>query len=141
MLVLGLLVAHIKPFVPPSLDGLGELDIEVGGEWINMYSATTYVINQRARCGLTLQFKNTFEKTKVRLDSEPALAESDETGDVKERIWEQLVELEPIETQKTPKKGVKRQGKTANDECKKHHSITSRRHRNGLTTGDARIGD
>src|SRR5215216_3289307 len=51
------------------------------------------------------------------------------------------MELEPIETQKTPKKGVKRQGKTANDESKKHHSITSGRHRNGLTAGDARIGD
>ena len=77
----------------------------------------------------------------MRLDSEPALAESDEISDVEERIWGQLMELEPIETKKTPKKGVKRQGKTANDECKKHHSKTSGRHRNGLTAGDARIGD
>ena len=75
------------------------------------------------------------------LDSELALTESDETSDVEERIWGQLMELEPIETQKTPKKGVKRQGKTANDECKKHHSKTSERSRNSLTAGDARIGD
>ena len=45
MLVLGLLVANIEPFVPPSLDGLGKLDIEVGGGWVDVDSATTYVIN------------------------------------------------------------------------------------------------
>ena len=71
------------------------------------------------------------------LDSEPALAKGDEAGDVENRIWGQLMDLEPVEAKKTPKKGVERQGETANDECEKHHLKTSGRHRNGLTVGDA----
>ena len=45
MLIFGLLIVDIEPFVPPSLDGLGELDVEVGGGWVDVDSATTYVIN------------------------------------------------------------------------------------------------
>ena len=45
VLILGLLIANIEPFVPPSLDGLGELDVEVGGGRVDMNSTTTYVIN------------------------------------------------------------------------------------------------
>ena len=45
VLIFGLLIVDIESFVPPSLDGLGKLDIEVGGGWVDMDSATTYVIN------------------------------------------------------------------------------------------------
>ena len=45
VLIFGLLIADIEPFVPPSLDGLVKLDVEVGGGWVDVDSATTYVIN------------------------------------------------------------------------------------------------
>lgn len=73
------------------------------------------------------------------LDSEPALAKSDEEGDVEDRVWGQLVQLEPVEAKKTPNKQMQEERKTANDERKEHHSKTRRRTSDYLIARKARV--
>ena len=97
MLSASLLVADVEPLVPPPLDGHRQLDVEVCGGWIDVDSAATYIVDYRARRRLALQLEETLEETKVWLDSEPALAKSNDAGDVENRIWGQLMQLEPIE--------------------------------------------
>ena len=44
VLTIGLLIADVEPFVPPPLDGRRELNVEVGGGWVDVDSATTYIV-------------------------------------------------------------------------------------------------
>jgi hypothetical protein len=52
----------------------------------------------------------------VRLDAQEALIESDEDGDVEERVWGQLVQLNPIDKEEATEKFMYRKRKATNEE-------------------------
>ena len=56
----------------------------------------------------------------MRMDAKETLAESNKNGNVKERIWGQLMQLDPVDKKEATKKFMDRSGKAANkeiDEC------------------------
>jgi hypothetical protein len=52
----------------------------------------------------------------MRMDAEETLAESNENGNVEDRIRGQLVQLDPVDEKETTKKFVDRSGKTTDEE-------------------------
>src|SRR4051794_5477928 len=65
------------------------------------------------------------EEAKVWLDSEPALAESDETSNVKKRIGGKMMQLDTVNKKQSTKEVVDWEGKSANNEGKEHNPIPS----------------
>jgi hypothetical protein len=61
------------------------------------------------------------------LDAQEALAKSDEDGDMKDRIWGQLVQLNPVDKEEATKKFVNRNGEVANEEVNEDYPETGRR--------------
>jgi hypothetical protein len=55
----------------------------------------------------------------MRMDAEETLTKSDKNRNVEERIWSQLMQLNPIDEKKATKKLVDRDGKAANKEVDK----------------------
>ena len=65
---------------------------------------------------MALQLEEALEEAEVRLDSESALTEGDEARDMEDRVWGQLMELEPVKTKKAPEERMQGQREAANDE-------------------------
>ncbi|MEI4927034.1 hypothetical protein Q8G50_31455, partial [Klebsiella pneumoniae] len=84
-------------------------DVKVRDGGVDMDTAASYIVDYGAIRRLTLHLEETLEKTKVWLDSEPALAKCNITGDVENRVGGQLMQLEPIETKEAPEERM--QGK------------------------------
>jgi hypothetical protein len=75
---------------------------------------------------VTLHIKDLPPKAPVRLNAEEGLADGDKYGKVKDRIWGQLPELNPIEEKEGAKKLVSRKRKTTKQESLKHDGETLR---------------
>ena len=95
-------VANIKPSPPPVLDRFGhgkrkEKNIGLEGD-----DATPNGIHT-IRTRLPLHGIEFPEEAKVRLDTEPALAESDKTSNVKKRIGGKMMQLDAIEKEQPTK--------------------------------------
>jgi hypothetical protein len=63
----------------------------------------------------------------VRADSKKKLAKSDETGNVENRIWRELVKLHAIDKEKPTKKLMGKQRKAAEKKSKEHNPVSARR--------------
>src|SRR3954469_11915976 len=74
-------------------------------------------------------------EAKVRLDTEQALAESDETGDMKKRVGRKMMQLDTIEEKQSTKKIVDWEGKAPKDKGNEHNPKPSRRTGNYLVAG------
>jgi hypothetical protein len=61
----------------------------------------------------------------VGIDSKERFAKGNETGDMQDRIWRELVKLHAINEKEPTKKFVGRQRKTAKEESKKHNPIVA----------------
>jgi hypothetical protein len=70
------------------------------------------------------------------LDPQEGFTESDETGDVQERIWRELVKVHAVNKEKPMKKFMGRKRKTTEKESKKHHPITDRGLGDAFGTGE-----
>jgi hypothetical protein len=60
------------------------------------------------------------------LDPQKRLAKGDETGNVKNRIWCELVKLHTIYKEKPTKELVGRERKTAQEKGEEHHPVAAR---------------
>ena len=71
----------------------------------------------------------------MRMDAEETLAESNENGNMKERIRGQLMQLNPVDKKKATKKFMDRSGKAANKEIDECYPKSDRRMRNAFISG------
>jgi hypothetical protein len=62
----------------------------------------------------------------MRFDSQERLTKINETSDVQNRIWRELVKLHAVNKEKPTKKFVGRKGQAAQKKGKKHHPIATR---------------
>jgi hypothetical protein len=65
----------------------------------------------------------------MRMDAEETLAESNENGNVENRIWGQLVQLNPVDEKVTTEKFVDRGGEAANEKVNECYLESDRRMR------------
>ena len=80
--------------------------------------------------------KNVFPELPVRMDAKEAFAKDDETGDVKNRVGSELMQLQSIDKKQPAKKIVGRKRKAAENEVKEHYPPSSLRARFHLVAGD-----
>jgi hypothetical protein len=71
----------------------------------------------------------------MRMDAEETLAESNENGNMKERIRGQLMQLDPVDKKKATKKFMDRSGKAVNKEIDECYPKSDRRMRNAFISG------
>src|SRR3954468_16836220 len=117
-------IANVKPPPPPVLDRLTHRERKEKNIGLEGDDATPNGINT-IRTRLPLHGIKFPEEAKVRLDAEPALAESDETSNVKKRIGRKMMHLDAIEKEQPTKEVVDWKGKPTNNEGKKHNPIPS----------------
>jgi hypothetical protein len=72
----------------------------------------------------------------VGIDSKEGFAKGNETGDMQDRIWRELVKQHAIDEKEPTKKFVGRQRKTAEEESKKHNPIAARGLEDALGAGE-----
>src|SRR3954470_10362813 len=72
------------------------------------------------------------EEAKVRLDTEPAPAESNETSNVKKRVGGKMMQLDAIKQKQSTKEIVDWEGKAPKDKCEEHNPKPSGGSRNYL---------
>src|SRR3954467_7288504 len=118
-------VANIKPSPPPVLDRFGhgkrkEKQIGFKGD-----DATPNEINT-IRTRLPLHRIEFPEEAKVRLDTDPALAESDKTSNVKKRIGGKMMQLDTVKKKQSTKEVVDWEGKASKNEGEEHNPKPSR---------------
>jgi hypothetical protein len=94
------------------LDGVGEFDVEIIEVRTNKDNNTTYIVGDFVGA-VAVNIENAFPHGPIRMGPEKALAEGDKYGDVKDRIWGQLVQVQPINKEQSTKEFVNRRGKTA----------------------------
>jgi hypothetical protein len=70
------------------------------------------------------------------LDPEKRFIKHNETGNVQNRVWCELVKLHAIDKEKPTKKFVGRERKTTKEESKEHHPIAARGLGDALRAGD-----
>jgi hypothetical protein len=71
----------------------------------------------------------------MRMDAEETLAESNENGNMKERIRGQLMQLDPVDKKKATKKFMDRSGKAANKEVNECYPESNRTMRDAFFSG------
>jgi hypothetical protein len=77
-----------------------------------------------------------FPKNPVWVYSKKRLAKSDETGNMENRIWCELVKLHAIDKDKLTKKLVGRKRKAAEKKCKEHNTVSAQRLGDMLVAGE-----
>ena len=65
------------------------------------------------------------------LDAEEGFAESDEGGNMENRVWGKMVKIEPIEEHEAPEKGVERETQTSDEVGDEDHPLPFSRSGNG----------
>jgi hypothetical protein len=68
------------------------------------------------------------------VDAQETFTECDENGDVEERVWGQLVQLDPVDKEKATKKFENMNREAANEEIDKGYPETDRRMRRTLVS-------
>jgi hypothetical protein len=76
----------------------------------------------------------------VGINAQKCLTQSDEAGNVQQRIWCELVQLHTIHKQEPTKKFVGRERESAEEEGQKHHPVSHRRCRDDLGAREDDIG-
>jgi hypothetical protein len=71
----------------------------------------------------------------MRMDAEETLTKGNKNGDVEERIRDQLVQLDPVDKQKSTKKLVDQNGEAANEKVDKGYPESDRRMRDAFISG------
>jgi hypothetical protein len=78
-------ILHVKPLFPTTLDGVSELHFKIAGVQTNADAHTSYIVDGFPRV-VAAKVKDALLEAPRRLDPQEALTESDEDGDMKERI-------------------------------------------------------
>lgn len=112
-------VADVKPSPPPVLDGLRHRKRKEEKVGFKENDAAADGINA-IRARLPLHGIELPEEAKVWLDTEPALAEGDEAGNVKNIIRQKMMELDAVEEKQSTEKIVDRKRKAPKDKSDKH---------------------
>src|SRR3954470_1141599 len=115
-------VTNVKPSPPPVLDRFRHIERKeknIGLEGDDATPNGIYTI----RTGLPFHGIEFPEEAKVWLDTEPALAESDETSNVKKRIGGKMMQLDVVKKEQSTKEVMDWEGKSANNEGKEHNPI------------------
>jgi hypothetical protein len=128
------LVLDVKPPSAPALDGVGELYIKVSDFGTDTNAYTTYVVDDVFQV-VTAEVEDVFPEAPVRVDAQETFTECNESGDVEERVWGQLVQLDSVDKEKATKKFVDRNREVANEEIDKSYRETNRRKRRTVTSG------
>src|SRR4051812_47073884 len=113
-------VANIKPSPPPVLDRFGHgkgKEKQIGFEGNDATPNGIHTIRTR----LPLHGIEFPEEDKVRLDTKPALAESDKTSNVKKRIGGKMMQLDTVKKEQSTKEVVDWEGKSVNNEGEEHN--------------------
>jgi hypothetical protein len=71
----------------------------------------------------------------MRMDAEETLVEGNENGNMEERVWGQLMQLNPVDEKETTKKLMDRSGETANEEVNECYPEFDRRMRDAFIAG------
>jgi hypothetical protein len=112
----------------PAFDGVGDLHIKVSDFGMDTNADTTYVVDDVLRV-VAAEVEDAFPEAPVRVDAQETFTESDKDGDVEERVWGQLVQLDPVDKEKATKKFVNKKREAANEEIDKGYPETDRRMR------------
>jgi hypothetical protein len=94
------------------LDRVREFYIEVINVGTNADTNATYIVGDVPRI-VAPKVEDAFPKAPMRMDARETLAKSDKNRNVEERVWGQLMQLDPIDQQQATKKLVDRNGKAA----------------------------
>jgi hypothetical protein len=94
----------------------------------------TYIVDDVPRV-VAPEVEDAFPKAPMRMDAHERLAKSNKNRNVEERIWGQLMQLDPIDEQQATKKFVNRNGKAANEEVDKSYPESNGRTRRALISG------
>jgi hypothetical protein len=71
--------------------------------------------------------EDAFPEAPVGVDFQKTFTECDKNGDVEERVWGQLVQLDPVDKKEATKKFMNRNGEAVNEEIDKNYLKTGRR--------------
>jgi hypothetical protein len=104
----------IQPLLPPTLDGVGEFDVEIFDVRTNTDNNAANVVGDVVGA-ITAEAEDTLPQSPIRLDPEEALTQCDKNRHVEDGIGRQLMQLKPIDKQKTPKKLVDWGRKTSDE--------------------------
>ena len=81
---------------------------------------------------LRLHIKNLEPKAEMWRDAEEGLTHDDERRDVKERIWGQIVKIQPVLEHETPHERVKGEYESTEEVGDEHHPLIGHRSRDDL---------
>jgi hypothetical protein len=129
---------YIEPLFAPPLDGVGELDVEVLDIRANANDNAAYVVGDVVMA-IAAAVKYALPQSPIGMDSKEALTESDENRDVEDGIGNQLVQLNPVNKEESPKELVNRHGKAAKEEIKENYLISFGRIGGRLFPGNLRL--
>jgi hypothetical protein len=88
-------VPEIEPFLSPALDRFPHRKVEVLDFFPD--NEANFADNVRTfASAVALDIENFPPKTRVGVNAEESLADGDENGEVKNRVWGQLPKLNPI---------------------------------------------
>ena len=104
----------IHLLLSPTLDRVGEFDVEIFDVRTNIDNNAANVVGDVVGA-ITAEAENTLPQSPIRLGPEEALTQCDENRDVEDGIGRQLMQLKPIDKQKTPKKLVDWGRKTSDE--------------------------
>jgi hypothetical protein len=111
----GTLVLDIQSSLAPTLDRFREFNVEIINVRADADTNAAYIVDDVPRV-VAPEVENAFSQAPMRMDAEETLAESNENGNVEDRIRGQLVQLDPVDEKETTKKFVDRSGKTTDEE-------------------------
>ena len=127
---------NIHPSLPPTLDGVGEFDVEIFDVRTNTDNNAANVVGDVVGA-ITAEAEDTLPQSPIRLDPEEALTQCDKNRHVEDGIGRQLMQLKPIDKKKTSKKLMDRGRKTADEVVNETDPILDWRRRIALLLGEA----
>jgi hypothetical protein len=132
----GAFFANIQPSFAPPLDGVGEFDVKVFDIRANANNNTAYVVGDVVGA-IAAEAEDALPQSPIRMDSEEALAESNENRDMEDGIGSQLMQLQPVNKEKTAEEIVNGGREAADKMVNKTDPILDRRRWIAFLAGEA----
>jgi hypothetical protein len=99
------LILDVQPFLAPTLDGVRELHVEIIDIGMEADTNTTYIVGDIPRI-VAPEVEDAFPKAPMRMDAQETLAMNDKNRNVEERVWGQLMQLDPVDENQATKEFV-----------------------------------
>ena len=129
------LFLDVQPPPAPPLDGVGEFDVEVVHFGTDADDNAAHIVGDIAGA-VAPEIENALPQAPMRMGPEEALAQSDENRDMEDGVRGQLMQLNPVNKEKSTEKLVDGGGKAANEVVDKSYPVPNGRTWEAFVAGE-----